>query len=140
MEDCIFCKIIRKEGPSYSIYEDDNYAAFLDIRPMNPGHTLVVTKKHYRWVWDVPRIGEYFETTTTIAKALQRVMETDWIAADVAGMGVPHAHIHLVPRFPQDGHGEFINGQNVKKITAEEMKTIAQKIRNQLSTPITRTV
>lgn len=140
MEDCIFCKIIRKEAPSYSIYEDDNYAAFLDIRPMNPGHTLVVTKKHHRWVWDVPHIGEYFETTRTIAKALQKVMETDWIAADVAGMGVPHAHIHLVPRFPQDGHGEFINGQNVKKITVDELKTIAQKIRNQLSTPITRTV
>ena len=140
MEECIFCKIIRKEAPSHPVYEDDNYVAFLDIRPMNPGHTLVVTKKHYRWVWDVPHVGEYFETATAIAKALQMVMKTDWIAADVAGMGVPHAHIHLVPRFPQDGHGEFINGQNVKKIATEEMKSIAERIRGKLSAPMTRTV
>ncbi len=140
MEDCIFCKIVRKEAPSYSVYEDNNYVAFLDIRPMNPGHTLVVSKKHYRWVWDVPNVGNYFETAATIAKALQKVMKTEWVVVSIAGMGVPHAHINVVPRFAQDGHGEFINGQNVKKITADEMKTIAEKIRNQLSTPMTRTV
>ena len=59
-------------------------------------------------------------------------MKTEWIAADVAGMGVAHAHIHLIPRFPNDGHGEFVNGQNVKTITPEEMKTIAETIRKGL--------
>ncbi len=131
-EDCVFCKIIRRELPSYSVFEDENYVAFLDIRPMNPGHTLVVPKKHDRWVWDVTQPGQYFETTTKIAKALQKTMQTDWVAADVAGMGVAHAHIHLVPRYPQDGHGEFINGRNVKKIPSEQMKMIAQTIRNGL--------
>lgn len=141
MQDCIFCKIVRKEAPSYSIYEDNDYVAFLDIRPMNPGHVLVVTRKHYRWVWDVPNIGKYFETTAKIAKTLQKIMKTEWVAADVAGMGVPHAHIHLVPRLPQDGHGEFINGQNVKTISPERMKSIAETIRNELmSTPIKSTV
>lgn len=111
---CIFCKITRKELPSYTVFEDENYIAFLDIRPLNPGHTLVAPRRHYRWVWDVPGVGPYFETTTRIAKAQQRAMKTDWIAADVAGMGVPHAHIHLVPRFPDDNLGEFINGKNVK--------------------------
>ena len=130
--DCVFCKISRKELPSYSVFEDENYIAFLDIRPLNPGHTLVAPKRHYRWVWDVPDVGPYFETTTRIARAQQRAMQTDWIAADVAGMGVPHAHIHLVPRFPQDSHGEFINGKNVKTIPPEQMKTIAETIRKTL--------
>ena len=137
MEDCIFCKIARKELPSYSVFEDVNYIAFLDIRPMNPGHTLVVPKKHDRWVWDVPDAGRYFETVTRIARALQKTMKTEWVAADIAGMGVAHAHVHLVPRFPHDGHGEFVEGMNVKTISTEEMKRIAESIRNQLaSTPI----
>jgi len=134
VEDCVFCKIIKEELPSYPVFEDKNYIAFLDIRPMNPGHTLVAPKAHYRWVWDVPDAGGYFETTAKIAKALQKTMKTEWVAADVAGMGVAHAHIHLVPRYPHDGHGEFINGQNVKTISAEELRTIAETIRKGLQT------
>jgi len=132
MENCVFCKIVRKELPSYSVFEDGDYIAFLDIRPMNPGHTLVVPKLHYRWVWDVPEAGRFFETVTRVAKALQKTMKTEWVAADVAGMGVAHAHIHLIPRFPQDGHGEFVNGRNVKTIPTEQMKTIAETIRKGL--------
>ena len=132
MEACIFCKIIRKEAPSYTVYEDENSIAFLDIRPMNPGHTLIVSKKHYRWVWDITDVGKYFETVTMIARTLQKTMRTDWIAADVAGMGVPHAHIHLVPRYPGDGHGEFVNGKNVKTIPTQEMSRITETIRNSL--------
>ena len=129
MEDCVFCKIIRKELPSYPVYEDAKFVAFLDIRPLNPGHTLVVPRRHDRWVWDVPHSGHYFEITTKIAKTMQKTMKTDWVAADVAGMGVHHAHIHLVPRFPNDGHGEFVNGRNVKTIPEDEMKRIAETIR-----------
>jgi len=132
MENCVFCKIVRKELPSYSVFEDGDYIAFLDIRPMNPGHTLVVPKLHYRWVWDVPEAGRFFETVTRVAKALQKTTKTEWVAADIAGMGVAHAHIHLIPRFPQDGHGEFVNGRNVKTIPTEQMKTIAETIRKGL--------
>ena len=133
MEDCVFCKIVKRELPSHTVFEDENYIAFLDIRPMNPGHTLVCPKRHDRWVWDVPNIEKYFETTARIAKGLQKAMKTDWVAGDIAGMGVAHAHVHLVPRFPSDGHGEFINGRNVKTISPEEMKRIAETIRNALS-------
>jgi len=133
MEECVFCKIIRKELPSYSVFEDETDIAFLDIRPLNPGHTLVVPKTHFRWIWDVPDTGKHFETVAMIAKALRKTMKTEWIAADVAGMGVPHAHVHLVPRFPQDGHGEFVNGKNVKTIPAEQMVSIAETIRNGLA-------
>src|SRR5713226_7080937 len=109
MEECTFCKIVNKELPSYSILEDEDFIAFLDIRPMNPGHTLVVPKRHHRWVWDIPEAGKYFETVRRIAKALQRTMKTEWVVADIAGLGVSHAHVHLVPRFSGDGHGEFVN-------------------------------
>ena len=129
-KDCIFCKIVRKELPSYLIFEDENFIAFLDIRPLNPGHTLVSPKKHHRWVWDVPEAGRYFETVRMIAKTLQEAMNTEWVVADIGGMGVPHAHVHVIPRFPGDGHAEFVNAQNVKDITPEEMKRIAEKIRN----------
>jgi len=89
VEDCIFCKIVRRELPSYLIFEDENFIAFLDIRPLNPGHTLVSPKKHHKWVWDVPEAGRYFETVRTIAKTLQKTMNTEWIVADIGGMGVP---------------------------------------------------
>jgi histidine triad (HIT) family protein len=133
MEECVFCKIIKKELPSYSVFEDENYIAFFDIRPLNPGHTLVLPKGHFRWIWDVPETGKYFEIVTKIAKTLQKTMKTEWIAADVAGMAVPHAHVHLVPRFPQDGHEVFVNGKKVKTIPPEQMKTIAETIRNGLA-------
>jgi histidine triad (HIT) family protein len=129
-EDCVFCKIVRKELPALMIFEDEQFIAFLDIRPLNPGHTLVSPKKHHRWVWDVPEAGRYFETVRMIAKTLQKTMNTEWVVADIGGMGVPHAHVHVIPRFPGDGHGEFVNAQNVKKIPAEEMSRIAEKIRN----------
>lgn len=133
MTDCIFCKIANLEIPSNIVFENDNFLAFLDIRPLNPGHTLVIPRKHYRWVWDVPMPGPYFEVVTRIAKALQIVMKTDWIACEIAGMGVHHAHIHLIPRFPNDGHGEFPIQTNVKNITPDKMKTIAESIRRGLT-------
>jgi diadenosine tetraphosphate (Ap4A) HIT family hydrolase len=64
-----------------------------------------------------------------IAKTLQKTMNTEWVVADIGGMGVPHAHVHVVPRFPGDGHAEFLNAQNVKDIPTEEMKRIAEEIR-----------
>src|SRR5947199_10327873 len=109
MEDCVFCKIIREELPSYWVFEDKDYIAFLDIRPMNPGHTLVVPKLHYRWVWDVPEAGRFFETVTRVAKALQKTTKTEAVAADSAGLGVAHAHIHHLPRFHHSGDVESLN-------------------------------
>jgi len=127
--DCVFCKIAKGEIPCHKVYEDKDFLAFLDINPLNPGHTLVIPKKHYRWVWDIEDIGEYFETIKKIAKALQKSMNTEWIVCDVAGVGVSHAHTHLVPRFDDDGHEEFLNLKNIKKISKEEMENIAKKIR-----------
>jgi len=130
MTDCIFCKIAKKEIPADIVYEDKYFMAFLDIKPVNPGHTLIIPKKHARWVWDVKNFGEYLEFTKKVAKALQKAIKTEYIAMGVAGNEVSHAHIHLVPRFENDGHGGWIDPKNIKELSKEEMEKIAEKIKS----------
>ena len=132
MEDCIFCKIIKGEVPCHKVYEDENFFAFLSISPLNPGHTLVIPKKHYRWVWDVPNIDEYYKAVGKLANAIRKAFDTEWVVSLVVGESVPHAHVWLIPRFEDDGHGGAINLDNVKKLSDEEMKDAAEKIRGAL--------
>jgi histidine triad (HIT) family protein len=128
--ECVFCKIVAGEIPSYKVYEDDNYLAFLDIRPLNPGHTLVIPKKHYRWVWDVPDIGAYYRVVGRAANALKRALATDWVVSLVLGEEVPHAHVWLVPRLPGDGHGAAVVLDNVKPLPPEGFSDMAALIKN----------
>jgi len=130
--NCVFCKIVAGEIPSYKVYEDDKYLAFLSIQPMNPGHTLVIPKDHFRWVWDVPEAGEYFEVSRKIALAIKKAFATDYVVSLVFGEEVPHAHIWLVPRFEGDGHGGAIDLANAKKLSPEEMQEACEKIKNAL--------
>lgn len=118
MENCIFCKIVKGEVPSYKVYENDNFLAFLDINPESPGHALVIPKEHHRWVWDVPedRIGEYFEIVQKVAKAQQKAFNTDWIISKIVGEEVPHAHIWVFPNREVQGDKKDFEGnlQNIK--------------------------
>ena len=127
--DCIFCKIAEGEIPCHKVYEDENFMAFLDINPVNPGHTLIIPKHHYRWVWDIPNKGENFIVVRKVARSLQKAMNTEWVVCDIAGSDVPHAHIHLVPRFEDDGHDQFVNPKLIKKMSNEELEKIAEKIK-----------
>ena len=95
MDDCIFCKIVKGEIPSYKIYEDEEFLAFLDVFPASEGYTLVVPKKHYRWVWDVENIGRYFEVCQKIAKHFQNVTSNDSVYSMTLGEEIPHAHVRL---------------------------------------------
>jgi histidine triad (HIT) family protein len=95
--NCIFCKIVAKEIPSHIVYEDDSFFAFLDIKPQSPGHVQVVPKDHYRWVWDVPNVGEYFSVASKIANAQRKAFDTDWVLSKIVGDEVPHAHIWIFP-------------------------------------------
>ena len=131
MNDCIFCKIIKGEIPCYKVYEDENVLAFLDIRPLNPGHTLVIPKRHFRWVWDIENIGEHYEVVKKIANTLKKVYNIEQVVSLVSGEEVEHAHTWLVPRFKDDGHGNSINIKNVKEISEGEMEKIAEKIRGE---------
>ena len=74
MKECIFCQIIKdQQRGDYLIYEDKNFIALPDICQLTQGHTLVIPKKHYRFVWDVENIGEYFEVCQKVTKKLQKV-------------------------------------------------------------------
>ncbi len=130
MKDCIFCKIAKGEAPCHKIYEDDDFLVFLDIFPLNKGHTLIIPKKHEQWVWDVENPGKYWEITTKVAKAIRQTLDPVRIMSFVLGEQVPHAHIWLVPKFENDGHGSNIDFKNIKKFTEQEYKETADKIKS----------
>jgi histidine triad (HIT) family protein len=115
MENCIFCKIVRGEIPAHKIYEDEDFFAFLDINPQSPGHTQVIPKKHYRWVWNVPNVGEYFEVVKKIALAQEQAFGTDWILSKIVGDEVEHAHIWVYPNSHVSGNKKDFEG-NVELI------------------------
>ena len=77
--NCIFCKIAKGEIPCNKIYEDNEYLAFLDISPLNKGHTLVIPKKHFRWVYDVPEQGKYWAVAQKITKQLLDKMHASFV-------------------------------------------------------------
>lgn len=114
--NCIFCKIVRGEIPAHKVYEDKNFLAFLDINPQSPGHTQLVTKKHYRWVWDVPNAGEYFETAKKIAKAQRKAFGTDFILSRIVGDEVEHAHIWIFPNSGVSGEAKdfALNAEKIR--------------------------
>ena len=112
---CIFCKIVSGEIPATKIYEDKDFLAFLDIHPQAPGHAQVIPKAHYRWVWDVPNAGEFFEVVKKIARAQQKAFDTDWILARIVGDEVPHAHIWVFPENGAKGDKNDLIG-NAEKI------------------------
>ena len=116
--NCIFCKIVAGEIPSHKVYEDENFFAFLDINPQSPGHTQVIPKKHYRWVWDVPNVGEYFEVVRKIALAQQKAFETDFILSKIVGDEVEHAHIWVFPNSNVSGDKKDFTG-NLEKIRGQ---------------------
>lgn len=119
-QNCIFCKIAKKEIPAEIIYEDADFLAFLDIHPESPGHAQVIPKKHIRWVWDHENAGQYFEVVKKIALAQRKAFETDWILSKIIGDEVPHAHIWVFPN------------SEVKGAKAD-LKSNGKKIRNCLA-------
>lgn len=106
MENCIFCKIVKKEIPADIVYEDSEFIAFLDIRPISPGHTLVIPKEHYRWVWDVPNVGKYFEIVSKIANAQKKAFAQEQIQSKIVGEEIHHAHIWVYPAKETSGNKE----------------------------------
>ena len=104
--DCIFCKIVRKAAPSSVVYEDSQVLAFLDIRPLSEGHTLVIPKTHYETVFDIPEklLMEVHKSVKQVAFAVKETVKADGISiiqlnGKAAEQDVFHLHVHVVPRF-----------------------------------------
>jgi len=126
MGECIFCKIASGKIPVFKIYEDGDYLAFLDQSPLVEGHTLVLPKAHYHWVWDVPNIGQYFEIVKKIANHFQKKLSDDLVFCYIAGNEVPHAHIHLLPKpYTLDLPLDKLRG----KLTPEKAKELVEKLK-----------
>lgn len=99
MQDSIFTKIIKGEIPAHKLYEDDKTLAFLDIHPVQPGHTLVISKKQVEFLWDL-EASDYQALMATVQKLghhLRKVTAKPYVGVQVMGTDVPHAHIHLIP-------------------------------------------
>lgn len=131
-EDCIFCKIVKGEIPCEKIWEDENTFAFLDVSPATEGHTLVIPKKHYENIFDIPEkvLEEIMKTSQKIAKLLKERLLADGINIfnsnnKVAQQEVFHYHIHIIPRYSRDKFKIVFNDTTKNK----ELKKIAEKIR-----------
>lgn len=97
--NCIFCKIIEGDIPSNKVWENENFFAFLDIRPLQKGHLLLVPKKHVEEIFDLPQelYIELFAVAKNIVAPLRQAMQSKKVGFVVEGFGVAHAHLHLIP-------------------------------------------
>ena len=120
-EDCVFCKIVRGEIPSFKVYEDKDFLAFLDIEPLNQGHTIIIPKNHVRWINDLDSSTEIWHVAQRIAKALVKGLKYNHVNFITLGYEVKHGHIHVIPRNPGDDLGQHIDWSKRKEIkNAEE--------------------
>jgi histidine triad (HIT) family protein len=129
--NCVFCKIAKGEIPSYKLYENNEVLAFLDITPYAKGHTLVIPKKHSRWVWDIheEEYTSFMLEIKKVAEILKKAFNTDCVQQVIAGFGVPHTHIHLFPRTKDDGLPEIPKERLLPKLSDQKMQEITEKIR-----------
>jgi len=123
----IFSKIVAGEIPSYKIYEDDRFYAFLDINPLAKGHTLVVPKVETDYLFDLDDdlLGDMMLKAKKVAKAIDKTMECKRVGVAVLGLEVPHAHIHLVPI--NDLHDIEFSKPKLQ-LSKDEFLAIAEKI------------
>jgi histidine triad (HIT) family protein len=131
MEDCIFCKIVKGEIPCHKVWEDENYLAFLDINPVNEGHVLLIPKKHHKNLEETPEevVGEIFKKIPLLMKAIKKATNADYVAISVIGVDVPHLHIHLIPRYFNDGMTSF---WPTKKYDSGKDVEVGNKIKEEL--------
>ena len=110
MSNCIFCSIVAKSAPSYTVYEDTETMAFLDIMPCVPGHTVVIPKKHGLTIHDYSHeeLGLLMDTVKKVASGLEKAYKTEILTIGInhgEPTGVPHLHFHVLPRSPKDQGG-----------------------------------
>jgi histidine triad (HIT) family protein len=135
-ESCIFCRIVNKMAPASAVFEDEAVLAFLDIRPLTIGHTLVVPKAHYVDIFDIPDklLSQVHLVTKKIALAVNKATEADGISiiqqnGQAAGQDIYHLHIHIVPRFEGQKLPHFHDLVQVERAKLDHM---ASKIKEKL--------
>jgi histidine triad (HIT) family protein len=137
MSNCIFCKIIQKEIPATVIFEDDDVLVFMDIGPIVKGHALVIPKKHYDPITDTPDeiVAKLHITAKRVASAQMNALGADGVNimqnnGAAAGQEVEHIHVHVIPRFSNDGHHWNWNAKKYDDFS--EMNKLAGDLRKHL--------
>jgi histidine triad (HIT) family protein len=117
--DCLFCKIASKEIPAKIVYEDDYVLAFLDVRPRSPGHTMVIPKRHASTLLELPDTDaeKLFVGVKNVDAVLVRKISPDGMTIGInqgkaSGQEVDHLHVHLMPRWKNDGGGPIQSAVN----------------------------
>tara|TARA_B100000035_G_scaffold61169_1_gene49326 strand:- start:837 stop:1229 length:393 start_codon:yes stop_codon:yes gene_type:complete len=123
----IFSKIVRNEIPSYKVYENENFLAFLDINPLKKGHTLVIPKIEVDYIFDLKskEYQELWNFAKLVAKGMKRVIKCERISIVVMGLEVPHVHIHLIPL---DSMQDIDFSQPKLNLSSDQMNKIASLI------------
>jgi len=129
---CIFCAIAKGEIRAKIVYDDAHFSAFLDINPANPGHILVIPKQHYEVLPQIPDelLGAYMKLLKILAAAVFEATQAQGVNiiqnnGAVAGQAVPHVHIHIIPRFENDG---IKLNWDAKKVTDKQLENIQSRI------------
>src|SRR3989344_1029378 len=133
-EDCVFCKIVAGDLLSHKIYENSDVLVFLDIAPVNMGHSLVIPKKHYDNIYETPEdtLANMITVAKIVSRAIKAAMKADGVNVtmnndSMAGQVIFHSHMHVIPRFENDGldiwksKGPYTPGEAdrvIEKITA----------------------
>ncbi len=139
-KDCIFCKIVAGDLPSYKVYEDEHTLAFLNIQPNNHGHTLVIPKDHFENIYSTPdeQLCRTMIVVRKLAIAIKNGLDTDGVNIIVnnesaAGQVIPHIHVHILPRFNEDTENNLSEKLPTQKTYKDgEAEAIAEKIKKSL--------
>ena len=131
-DNCLFCRIVSGELPATIVYEDDNSVAFLDHRPLFPGHTLLVPREHVETLGELSTriLAPYFEAAQLLSRVVEFAMEAEgtFVAMNNrVSQSVPHLHVHVVPRRKKDGLKGFF-WPRTKYKSDEEMEEVKKKI------------
>lgn len=127
VENCPFCRIVAGTLSTFKLWEDKNHLVFLDHKPISPGHTLIIPKLHYPYLFDMPEKGyeQLMSLSRRMAAPIRSAMAAKRVGVLVEGFGVDHCHVHLVPI----NGGNELTKKGVTGVTHEEFKRVSELIR-----------
>jgi len=135
-EPCIFCEIADGSVPVSSVYEDNCVMAFLDNRPASDGHTLVIPKKHFETIYDIPdeEIAHLFKVVKRVAVAVRETLNPDGLSViqrngKVAGQHIPHLHVHVIPRHSGQ---RLLRMEEIQEADRDRLNKIAEAIKQRI--------
>ncbi len=137
-QPCAFCRLVEKEDEASVVFDDERAMAFLDIRPLNEGHTLVIPKAHYVDIYDIPEdeIAHLYKVVKKVAIAVKKGVKAEGISVtqhngSAAFQRIFHLHVHVIPRYEGDKLAMRVRHivQDIQEMSREELDATARKIK-----------